>query len=92
LALAFWLSRTLQLWRVGQGDALSRAGSIVVAIVVAHSLVDYPLRTAAVAAIAAFSFALMVAPESAEMPSWQSARRRKRRGKSARSIEIPLAD
>jgi hypothetical protein len=92
LALAFWLSRTLQLWRVGQGDAMSRAGSIVVAIVVAHSLVDYPLRTAAVAAIAAFSFALMVAPESAEMPSWQSARRRKRRGKSARSIEIPLAD
>jgi len=92
LGIAFWLIRTRKLWRAGKGEALSRAGSIVVAIVLAHSLVDYPLRTAAIAAVAAFAFALMVAPESAEMPTWQSGRRPKRRGKSARSIEIALAD
>lgn len=92
LAIAFWFIRTRQIWRPGQGDALSRAGSIVIAIVAAHSLVDYPLRTTAMAAVAAFAFALMVAPESAEMPTWQSARRSKRRGKSARTIEIALAD
>lgn len=91
-AFALWLTRARRLWRAGKGDALSRAGSIVVAIVIAHSLVDYPLRTAAIGAVAAFAFALMVAPESTEMPSWQSTRKRKRRGKSARTIEIALAD
>lgn len=92
LALAFWATQTRRLWRAGAGDALSRAGTIVVAVVIAHSLVDYPMRTAAMAAMAAFGFAMMVAPESAEMPAWQSARRRRRRGKSARTIEIGLAD
>lgn len=92
LALAFWFVRTRKIWQAGKGDALARAGSIIVAIVIAHSLVDYPLRTAAIAAVAAFAFALMVAPESTEMPRWQSSRRLKRRGKSARTIEIALAD
>ena len=92
LAAGLWFVRARRLWRQGKGDALSRAGSIVIAIVFAHSLVDYPLRTAAMAAVAAFAFALMVAPESAEMPNWQSARRRKHRGKSMRTIEIALAD
>jgi hypothetical protein len=91
-AFALWLTQARRLWRPGKGDGLSRAGSIIVAIVFAHSLVDYPLRTAAMAAVAAFAFALMVAPESEEMPKWQSTRKRKRRGKSARTIEIALAD
>jgi O-antigen ligase len=91
-AFGLWFVRARKLWRRGEGDALSRAGSIVIAIVFAHSLVDYPLRTAAMAAVAAFAFALMMAPESAEMPGWQSTRRRKHRGKSTRTIDIALAD
>jgi hypothetical protein len=34
----------------------------------------------------------MVAPESTEMPVWQSAKRAKRRGRSSRSIEIALIE
>jgi hypothetical protein len=34
-----------------------------VAIVMVHSLVDYPIRTAAIASVFAFSLALMAAPE-----------------------------
>jgi hypothetical protein len=34
----------------------------------------------------------MVAPESLEMPVWQSARRRRRKSGGARTIEIVLAD
>lgn len=91
-ALAFWLVQTRRLWGPREGDAMSRAGTVVIGILFAHSLVDYPLRTAAMAAVGAFAFALIVAPESAEMPTWQSARRKRRRGKSSRSIEIALAN
>ncbi|SFR98872.1 O-antigen ligase family protein [Sphingomonas jatrophae] len=93
LAIAFWVSQGRRLWRKGEGDALAWASFVAVGLVIAHSLVDYPLRTAAIAAVAALGAALMVAPETAEMPSWQSARKRKRRsGSSARTIEIALAD
>jgi hypothetical protein len=91
-AIAFWLSQTRRLWRRSEGDALARAGFAAVGILFAHSLVDYPARTAAMAAVGAFAAALMVAPESAEMPAWQSARRRRRRSSGARTIEIALAE
>jgi O-antigen ligase len=39
-----------------------RAGSIVLLLLPAHSLVDYPLRTYAMAAIAAFCTALLIQP------------------------------
>jgi hypothetical protein len=90
--IAFWLGQAGRLWRRNGGDALARAGFAAVGILVAHSLVDYPARTAAIAALGAFAAALMVAPESAEMPAWQSARRRRRRGNGARTIEIALAE
>lgn len=92
-AFLFWLTQIPRLWQPDKGDALARAGSVAVGILFAHSLVDYPLRTAAIATVCALATALMVAPESAEMPVWQSARRRKRRkGKSSRTIEIALAE
>lgn len=90
-AFGFWLVQGRRLWRRAEGDALARAGFAAVGIVFAHSLVDYPARTAAIAAVFAFAAGLTVAPESAEMPAWQSARR-KRRGNGTRTIEIALAD
>jgi O-antigen ligase len=39
-----------------------RAGSIVLVLLLAHSLVDYPLRTYAMAGIAAFCTALLIPP------------------------------
>jgi hypothetical protein len=64
----FWLaSRSLKLWRRnapgGELDlSMARAGTIVAALVVAHSLVDYPLRTGAMMAILAFASGLLIAP------------------------------
>ncbi|WP_177198461.1 O-antigen ligase [Novosphingobium sp. CF614] len=90
-AIMFWFAQARRLWRRGEGEVLARAGCIGVGILLAHSLVDYPSRTAAMAAVGAFAAALMVAPESLEMPVWQSTRRRRRHG-GARTIEIALAD
>lgn len=91
-AFAFWLSQARRLWPRGEGDALARAGFVAVGVLFAHSLVDYPARTAAMAAVGGFAAALMVAPESQEMPVWQSSRRRRRRASGSRTIEIALAD
>jgi hypothetical protein len=88
----FWAGQGRRLWPRGEGDALARAGFAAFGLVLAHSLVDYPARTAAIAAVAALAAALMVAPESAEMPQWQSARRRRRRSSGARTIEIALVE
>jgi O-antigen ligase len=69
---AFWLIRgALKLWRSdaaigGEIDlAMARAGTLVAALIVAHSFVDYPLRTGAMTAIMAFACGLMVAPLAA---------------------------
>jgi hypothetical protein len=63
--LYWWGRRSYQLWsRDFQGAALARAGSAMVGIVLVHSIVDYPLRTAAIAAVFALGCALMAAPAS----------------------------
>jgi hypothetical protein len=42
--------------------SLARAATTVIALIGAHSLVDYPLRTGAIMAIVAFSCGLLVTP------------------------------
>lgn len=60
-ALAWWGMRTVEAWRAsGRESVWQRAASIVLAIVIVHSLVDYPLRTPAILAITIF-FALVLA-------------------------------
>jgi O-antigen ligase len=46
LFLLWWGRRTLAIWRAGDPDYFARAASIASAAILAHSLVDYPLRTA----------------------------------------------
>lgn len=59
--LTWWGMRTVEAWRAPGPDAVwPRAASIVLAIVIVHSLVDYPLRTPAILAITTF-FALVLA-------------------------------
>ena len=67
-----WVARrTFLLWR-GQisaqaGDVdlgLARAASLVIALLLLHSLVDYPLRTGAMIAVFAFSCALLIPPQT----------------------------
>src|SRR5690606_1900254 len=71
-AFLVWLiRRTVTLWRArprpgGEIDLLlARAAGIVLALLAAHSLVDYPLRTAAMMALFAFTAALMIEPPDA---------------------------
>jgi O-antigen ligase len=45
---------------------LARAAALVVLIMLVHSIVDYPLRTAALSAVFAFACALLVPPQECE--------------------------
>jgi O-antigen ligase len=64
LAFLFWWGRRSYIaWtRDAEGGALARAGSVMIGIVLAHSIVDYPIRTAAIVAVFALACALMVPP------------------------------
>jgi hypothetical protein len=67
---AVWLvRRSVEIWRSPPVDganeldwSLARAATIAVALIVAHSYFDYPLRTAAMMAIMAFACALLIEP------------------------------
>lgn len=52
-AIGWWGMAAFAACRGGAGCAAARAGVIMLGIVLAHSLVDYPLRTAALALLAA---------------------------------------
>lgn len=60
--LWWWVSRAVPIWRSAAVDRYALAGSIVSAAILVHSLVDYPLRTAALSTIMAASLALMSRP------------------------------
>jgi O-antigen ligase len=63
---AWFVSRAAKIWRYGTVGAnefdrsLARAATVAVALIVIHSFLDYPLRTAAMTAIFAFACGLMV--------------------------------
>jgi O-antigen ligase len=59
LFLAWWARAVLRVWRDGQSSAFVRAATIASAAVLAHSLVDFPLRTSAIAGCFAFCLALL---------------------------------
>ncbi len=61
--LYWWGRRSYLAWtRDFEGAALARAGSVMIGIVLVHSIVDYPIRTAAIVAVFAMGCALMVPP------------------------------
>ena len=72
LLAAFMLWFAVQTWKIwservsGQSRdidrLLARAATFVIALLIAHSLVDYPLRIGAMMAVLAFSCALLVRP------------------------------
>jgi O-antigen ligase len=68
-AFGFWfVTRSVRIWRgtpVGMRDidsSLARAGTLITALVIAHSLVDDPLHTGGMMAIFAFACGLMTEP------------------------------
>jgi O-antigen ligase len=59
LFLAWWGAAVWRVWRSAEAGAFVRAASIASAAVLVHSLVDFPLRTAAVSACFAMCVALL---------------------------------
>jgi O-antigen ligase len=57
--LAWWAVQCLAVWRKGEGGPWARAASIASAAVLVHSIVDFPLRTAAISACFAMCLALL---------------------------------
>ncbi len=64
VALAWFIVASVRVWRakahVNEHAVLQRAASLVVLLLLAHSLVDYPLRTTALMAVFAFASALLL--------------------------------
>lgn len=64
IVLAFifwWIVRSATAWRSDfEGAGVARAGSVIIFIVLLHSIVDYPIRTSAIAALFALACGLMI--------------------------------
>ena len=69
--LTWFVRRSWAVWLAGQvaGEPLQamleKTATLVIALLLAHSLVDYPLRTTALGAVFAFFCAILAAPASA---------------------------
>lgn len=59
LLLAWWAVSIWRVWRTEEAGPLARAAAIASAAVLVHSLVDFPLRTAAIAACFGMCVALL---------------------------------
>jgi O-antigen ligase len=59
LFLAWWVVRLRAIWRTENPEPFAQAAVIASAAIMLHSLVDYPLRTAALSAVFAACIALM---------------------------------
>lgn len=72
LFLAWLAIASVRVWRRDATEALhidrslARAATMIVGLIIAHSLVDYPLRTGAMMAIVAFACGLLVEPSVKE--------------------------
>ena len=59
LFLLWWAAAVRRVWSTAETGAFARAASIASAAMLAHSLVDFPLRTAAVSAAFGMCLALL---------------------------------
>jgi hypothetical protein len=104
LALFVWyVQRSLQIWRRRPGASgkqeilLARSATIVIGLLLLHSLVDYPLRMEAMMAVLAVSFAFLIDPRIIDSTPFltrsaialSGSRRRKRRVSQAASVDAP---
>lgn len=59
LFLAWWARRSVQVWSSSLSSPFDRAATIASAAILAHSIVDYPLRTSAMAAVFAMCIGIL---------------------------------
>lgn len=57
--LAWWAIQAIRLWRTPSSSSFATAATIASAAILAHSSVDYPIRSAAIAAVFAACLGLM---------------------------------
>lgn len=64
LALAIWIKQFVKIWaeKLDRIYMIRRAASVAILVVLLHSLVDYPVRAPAIAALSAACLALMTMP------------------------------
>ena len=62
LFLTWWLLRSWRIWRDAESDPFERGATVISAVLLIHSLVDYPLRTAALLAVFAAACGLIARP------------------------------
>lgn len=67
--LTWWLSTSVRIWRDPESGLHARAATIATATILLHSLVDYPLRTAAIDAVMAMCLALMLLRQARPLAS-----------------------
>jgi len=87
-----WLAlRSAEIWRNAPPEGaneldwtLVRASTIVIALLIAHSFVDYPLRTGAMMAVMAFACALLIEPRVDAQP-------RQRLLPTSKKVALPYA-
>jgi len=96
--LLWFVVRAAKIWRGlqlgGSGDLdrlLARAATLVIALLLLHSLVDYPLRTAAIMAVVAFACGLMLEPVTVAVRAAVRTTPTERAGSAARTPELPAA-
>jgi O-antigen ligase len=76
LFLGWWAWAALRVWRSPSSTAFARAATVASAAILAHSIVDFPLRTAAIAALLAACVGTMAQPP------------RERRSERAKHVDI----
>lgn len=68
LFLAWWGAAAWRAWRSAEAGPYARAASIASAAILVHSLVDFPLRTAAIGACFAMCLALLASRSAPRAP------------------------
>ena len=103
LALMGWFvvwfaRRSLEIWRGGvplQAEAidwsLARSATIILPLLAAHCFFDYPLRTSAIMAVAAFACALMIEPPASALVARTEVARAAARARTSPSVKLKPA-
>jgi len=76
LLLTWWVARVRATWRAEPPDRFAQAAAIASAAMLLHSVVDYPLRTAALSAVFAMCIALLAGARPYLRPGRSAARAR----------------
>ncbi len=67
--LAWWIAQVVRIWRSSLSTHYARAATIASGALLAHSIVDYPLRTAALSAVFAMCLGVMAQPRREQRSS-----------------------